>query len=276
MSFIRYPGGKSKLRAEILKQLDKQIYLGGSKIIEYREPFFGGGSIGLKFLEMNPYIHKAWINDKDVGVASLWTSVMRYHDELKRKVVNFVPSVDIFYQYKDILLSNQPMDVVELGFMKLAVHQMSFSGLGVMAGGPIGGKTQLGNYTIDCRWSADYICNKINKYHALFSRTNMYNNICSSFNFEKVLEDDIDDNALVYIDPPYYVKGNDLYIVKFEKSDHMRLAELLKCAKYRWLLSYDDCEEVRELYNWAVIQPVGVNYTIKTSRNKSEVLIFRE
>jgi site-specific DNA-adenine methylase len=46
-SFFRYPGGKSKLRAQIVDCLSTQAYESG---LEYREPFFGGGSIGLKLL----------------------------------------------------------------------------------------------------------------------------------------------------------------------------------------------------------------------------------
>jgi len=43
-SFIRYPGGKQKFKSEILAKLQLHPSL------EYREPFFGGGSIGLEVL----------------------------------------------------------------------------------------------------------------------------------------------------------------------------------------------------------------------------------
>ena len=56
---FRYPGGKSKLSAPIIAELNA-LYKPG---MEYREPFFGGGSIGLKFLEHNKP-NKIWINDR--------------------------------------------------------------------------------------------------------------------------------------------------------------------------------------------------------------------
>lgn len=79
-SFFRYPGGKSKLRNQIAKRLAEQA---GHDGLEYREPFFGGGSIGLKLLSENTNITKLWINDKDIGIACLWTSVIRYRDEFQ-------------------------------------------------------------------------------------------------------------------------------------------------------------------------------------------------
>ena len=61
-------------------------------------------------------------------------------------------------------------------------------------------------------------------------------------------------NTLLYLDPPYYKKKKKrAYTKPFSVSDHKRLAEDLKKTEYFFCLSYDDCEEVRELYNWAFI-----------------------
>ena len=45
--------------------------------------------------------------------------------------------------------------IVDIGFKKLAIHQISYSGLGTMSGGPLGGAGQKSQYKIDCRWSPD-------------------------------------------------------------------------------------------------------------------------
>ena len=47
------------------------------------------------------------------------------------------------------------------GFMKIAVHQLSYSGLGLRSGGPLGGRSQASPYKIDCRWSPEYIYKKM-------------------------------------------------------------------------------------------------------------------
>ncbi len=75
----------------------------------YREPFFGGGSIELKLLSDNTGITKLWINDRDVGIACLWTSVIKYHDEFKERVRSFTPSVQAFYELRHELTTISAM-----------------------------------------------------------------------------------------------------------------------------------------------------------------------
>jgi len=268
MSFFRYPGGKAKIRSFILEKIKSKIQ------IQYREPFFGGGSIGLNFLETNR-VNSVWINDIDKGIASIWISVIKYPNELKEKVMSFVPSVDYFFKFKKELIDNMiEMDckesVIDYGFKKLAIHQISYSGLGTKSGGPLGGKTQKSKYKIDCRWSPGYICKKIDKFHALFS---MFDVKCDSIDFSELIEDERYE-SVIYLDPPYYIKGNDLYQEGFTEEDHKRLSRLLKNTKHQWILSYDDCDEVRDLYSWANIDEIEINYSITGAREKKELLIY--
>lgn len=142
MSFFRYPGGKSKLKNKIVEKL-KEIFENSD--LEYREPFFGGGSIGLKFLEVNP--DRIWINDFDPGIACLWTTLIRCPELLKKQVLEFVPSVELFYKFKKELTEQPPEFtsneiIANYGFKKLAIHQISYSGLGTKSGGPLGGEKQ--------------------------------------------------------------------------------------------------------------------------------------
>ena len=84
---------------------------------------------------------------------------------------------------------------------------------------------------------------------------------------------DTSEKALIYLDPPYYVKGNQLYQHGFSDDDHFRLADLLKSTAHRWILSYDDCPEVRALYHWAEVRTVSVNYSIAGAQRERELLI---
>lgn len=299
MSFFRYPGGKSKLRNQIATRLN--TFIDDNKL-EYREPFFGGGSIGLKVLEDNPLIEKLYINDKDLGISHLWTAVIKYPDLLKLLVENFVPSINKFDEFKNALTAEkQPnpktgKEIAEYGFMKLAIHQISYSGLGTMSGGPLGGRkkgniagrgsTDEVKYPIDCRWSPKYICKKIDHLYTKLFTMSIKNNICNNFDFADVINDN-ENNAVIYLDPPYYVKGNDLYQHGFSSEDHARLAITLKNTHHKWVLSYDDSPEIRKLYQWAVIEEIdSINYSItalkdkntgkRTARTKMELLIFPE
>ena len=268
---IRYPGGKHKLAKTICAKLTEVL---GSETLPYREPFFGGGAVGTTFLKANPQIKEVWVNDRDCALAALWLSVMNHPEPLKAKVREFTPSIAHFYEFKDELL-RRPLvsdkdeeQLVGYGFKKLAVHQMSYSGLGVKSGGPIGGKTQESKYKVDCRWVPDYICKKIDALNALFAAREV---AVSPMDFMALIE--APGCCLLYLDPPYYIKGNELYQYSFTVDDHKRLAEALKTTNHRWVLSYDDCPQVQELYSWAHCEPIGVNYTIRTARRKGELLI---
>ena len=261
MTLFRYPGGKSKLSKPILCELNKH------SSTEYREPFFGGGSIGIKFLEGNNNIQKVWINDKDPAICVLWHSVINEPEYLKSKVLNFIPTTESFYQFKHDLLHNES-NHIDHGFKKLVIHQISYSGLGVKSGGPLGGKNQKSKYKIDCRWSPKHICKEIDKLNKLFSRFDV---TCTCKDFEELICAPGD--ALLYLDPPYYIKGGDLYQFSFSTADHKKLSKLLNSTSHKWVLSYDSHPDVYKMYECSRIETVNANYSITTSRVKEELLI---
>lgn len=287
MGFFRYPGGKSKLRKQIATKL-KEIATGNH--LEYREPFYGGGSIGLLVLEEMLELERIWINDFDSGVAALWTAVIKFPDLLKQHVKKFKPSVADFDVFKAELTDEKnptklisDEDFAEYGFKKLAIHQISYSGLGTKSGGPLGGRDQKSDYKIDCRWNPVYICKKIDKLTNQFSKLSVRDEKCTNLDFSKLIKDNKHD-AIIYLDPPYYEKGNDLYQHGFDIEDHERLADCLRKTKHQWVLSYDDCPEIRKLYEgWSDIESLDVNYSItalkdketekRLSRTKVELLI---
>jgi DNA adenine methylase len=71
------------------------------------------------------------------------------------------------------------------------------------------------------------------------------------------------------------VEQGKIYQHCFQRQDHERLAEALKTTRHAWVLSYDDCPEIRELYDWADISTNTVKYTIGGIRTKQELLITR-
>lgn len=54
-------------------------------------------------------------------------------------------------------------------------------------------------------------------------------------------------DAFIYCDPPYF-SSEYVYDCGFTMDDHIRLHDTLKSAQGKWLLSYNDCPEIRELY----------------------------
>lgn len=292
MSFFRYPGGKAKLSSPIVAKIEQLTE--GKEINAYVEPFFGGGAICFKLLEKNtfPNLTSIAINDKDFTLFCLWRTVFYEPLRLAQAIEAYTPTVEDFYKFKEILLRNnfKQMTYADIALMKLAIHQMSYSGLGTKAGGPIGGKKQTSKYDVACRWSPSSMVKKILKYNALLTKYDMqfYTHDfieAMGIAYSVFLSNEVNNkpkinNVFIYLDPPYYIKGDELYSTSFTEDDHIKLAAYLKKSselsqgKTSWLLSYDDCPEVRELYSWAQIDDVSVNYTIRTARQKNELLIY--
>ena len=73
--------------------------------------------------------------------------------------------------------------------------------------------------------------------------------------FEALIRQYDRDNAFFYCDPPYYMTEGH-YAVEFRKTDHQRLRDALADCMGKWMVSYNDCEFIRELYQDYTITPV--------------------
>lgn len=74
-------------------------------------------------------------------------------------------------------------------------------------------------------------------------------------------------DAFIYLDPPYYDKGNMLYQYGFSQEDHKRLSTLLAHTQHKWVLSYDYTKAVTDLYFWAEVIKMHVKYSITATKN---------
>lgn len=90
----------------------------------------------------------------------------------------------------------------------------------------------------------------IRKLFGLISRLQdrMANVVVENQDFETLIKHYDRPNAFFYLDPPYF-STEDMYEVGFGWDDHVRLRDTLKNIKGKFLLSYNDCDEIRELYN---------------------------
>lgn len=274
---MRYAGGKTKLRKPILARLDAMFRALGP-LAEYREPFVGAGGVALPFLRDQPG-RAAWLNDGDPSLAALWDAVLRNPDGLTMMVTVFpdVLGPDYFYSYRRLLRTiRTPADLgrydkVWVALAKLALHQISFSGLGTRAGGPMGGRAQRDPDAIGSRFNPDAICANIGKVGKILSAVSLRDGTCTSLPFERLFEAG---EAGFYLDPPYYEAGPGLYEFAFTRADHERLFALLREETRPWMLSYDDHPVIRKMYQgWTRIEPVAMNGTIHGANPKVELLI---
>ena len=67
--------------------------------------------------------------------------------------------------------------------------------------------------------------------------------------FEKLIAQYDRPNTIFYLDPPYFETEDYYEEVGFTKADHVRLRDALMQIQGKFLLSYNDCSEIRELYS---------------------------
>lgn len=269
--FIRYPGSKDKIKGLVLNLFPVEVLYSlwaTDGCLHYCEPFFGSGAIGWTVLRSLPRAASVLVNDADPGIAALWRVVHSDHLSLVDKVRRFEPTVEAFNTFK-AEDGRTDLDPAEQAFRKLALHQLSFSGLGYMAGGPIGGQGQRSEYNVDCRWHAERLVAGIVECHRRANRYRKFHVSNTDFSVALAKVPPYP-NSFVYLDPPYYVQGGALYRYSFTDDDHRRLADALRAAKFRWLLSYDDHPRIRELYSWATIDGFEMTPSVQASRDKAK------
>lgn len=71
--------------------------------------------------------------------------------------------------------------------------------------------------------------------------------IIENIDFQRILKNYDKEDALFYLDPPYY-ETEKYYPDWFLSEDHIRLKESLDEIKGKFVLSYNDCSYIRELY----------------------------
>ena len=139
-----------------------------------------------------------------------------------------------------------------------------------MNGGPVGGIAQTGVWKLDARFNKPELrrrCEKIAEY-----RERIHVSCDDGLRFIERLKPE---STFFFIDPPYFEKGPTLYLNALDVSYHAALAARLRTLREEaWVLTYDDCPEVRRMYRgWATIRPFSLRYSASERRNGKEVLI---
>lgn len=261
---LRYPGGKSclyGLMSELLIR-NKQDRL------EYAEPFAGGAGLALHLL-YDGLVSNIHINDIDVGIWSFWNSVLNETEALVSLIESTEVTMEEWYKQKKIV-TESTKDTLTLGFATFFLNRTNRSGI-IKKAGVIGGYKQLGNYKLDCRFNKENLIHRIRrvaKYRNRIFLTNL-----DAVDFLENKEGCISQSAFYCIDPPYFEKGAGLYTNFYEKEDHAELSEAVMRLKSRWIVTYDNAEEIRRLYKERRKFCFDLNYSVQTKRIGTELLI---
>jgi DNA adenine methylase len=264
---LRYPGGKGKLAAFVKQLLEQNGLVDG----EYAEPYAGGAAIALELL-LQEYVSHIHINDISRPIYAFWKSVLEHTDELTRLICATPLTVHSWDKQRKILLHPREYDDLQLGFAAFFLNRTNRSG--ILNGGIIGGREQTGPWKINARFNAAELAYRVESIAKLRSRISLSRDDAAKFLLKKAVT--LPEKSLIYLDPPYYIKGKDLYLDYYDHSDHAAIAKVVikKVKRQKWIVSYDNVESIREMYVGSRSIDYSIGYSAREARMGSEVMFF--
>ena len=250
---LRYAGGKTLAVGYIVNLLPDKI----GKVVS---PFFGGGSVELAFskeldidvvgYEIFDLLVNYWQNQINNPI-ELYQNLSKLKNT-KKEYENVKDILKSIWNKKDGLLKNN-ISSLDLATYYYFSHNLSY------------GPGFLG-------WmSSIYLDDK--KYNSLLEKVKNFkvSNIqVHKMSFEKSIP--AHKEEFMYLDPPYYLNGNSKmfrgiypmrnFPIHHNGFNHDLLADLLKKHKGGFILSYNDCDWVRDTYKDFNIIDVSWQYTM--------------
>jgi DNA adenine methylase len=269
VSPLRYPGGKTRackiIENVIIEHLDITSF---DTIIS---PFFGGGSF--EFYMQNKYGVMLIANDKHTPLYNFWKQVKIDKEALcegLRAIATVSVSKEQFVGYRKTIM-DLDADTLQQAIQYFVINRCSFSG-----------STLSGGFSEEASRKR-FTPSSIQKIEALdFTNIVIYNDDFYDFlthpHVANAASTATTATALLFLDPPYYLErksklyGNngDLH----EGFDHLRLFNFLKDEKRNWVLTYNNCAFIRDLYKDFTIIDVNWKYGMNTSKQSSEIIII--
>ena len=263
---LRYPGGKGKLTCFFKLVFEQNDLMDG----HYVEAYAGGAGIAINLL-LHEYASCIHLNDLNHAVYAFWAAVLNTPDELCRLINDTKVSMPEWYRQKEVITNPEGYSLLEVAFATFYLNRTNRSG--IILGGVIGGKNQEGPWKIDARFNKPDLIARINKIALYRSRIHLYN--LDAYEFIREVPPNLPKKSLIYLDPPYFNRGQDLYQNHYQPSDHKRMASFVKKHVARhWIVSYDHASEIVRMYNGCPMIEYGINYSAQGRYHGAEVMFF--
>lgn len=264
---LRYPGGKGKLTAFIKLLFEQNQLLDG----HYVEPYAGGAGIAINLLLLE-YASCIHLNDLNPSIYAFWHSVINEPEELCKRITDADVTMEEWYRQKAVQTADSP-SLIELGFSTFFLNRTNRSG--IILGGVIGGKAQAGTWKLNARFNKKDLCKRIQSIAMYASRIRLYNLDAAAL-IQDVLPN-LPKKTLVYLDPPYYEKGQDLYENHYFHEDHLTIAKQVReKIELPWVVSYDHTPKIMAMYEGCPTITYGINYSAQDRYKGAEAMFFSD
>jgi len=228
---FRYPGGKTWLIPTVRKWL-KQEKIMAKELIE---PFAGGGIVSLTaaFEKMAEQITMV---EMDEEIAAVWKVIL---SEKNKWLAEKIYSYDLTHANVKAELENPNKELHDIAFCTILKNRVFHGGILAKGSGMI--KNGENGKGIGSRWYPKTLRDRILAINHVKAKIKFV-----SGDAFKIIEENLNHkSAYFFIDPPYTIAGKRLY-THFD-INHERLFELTSQLKGKFMLTYDDTPEIRNL-----------------------------
>lgn len=256
---LRYPGGKSRAINTIANLIPD--------FEEFREPFVGGGSVFI-YAKQKFKDKKFWINDLYFDLYKFWEVSQKDIQNLISQIYLWREKFDDGKQLHKFLNENlMSFNDLERAAAFFIYNRITFSGTSLSGG--------FSQAAFEERFTESSI-QRLRDISQVLSDA-----VITNYDYSDVVKKE-GENVFIFLDPPYYSATKSALYGKngnLHKSfDHERFAETMKSCNHKWLITYDDCEYIRELFSFAKIIPWNLTYgmrnvNVSSSQKGNELFI---
>jgi DNA adenine methylase len=250
---LRYPGGKQKALRQIIPYIPENIG-------EYREPFIGGGSVFLAIQQLfAEKIDKYWINDLNFDLYCFWVSAQNEIKSMVEQVYKIKQkNTNGRELYNYLTADDSSLSDFERAVRFFVLNRITFSGT-VDSGG-------YSQQAYEKRFTNSSI-ERLLKLSSCLASVQITNDDYETLLFTE------GENVFIFLDPPYLMaKKSKLYGRKgflHTSFDYERFAKSMKNCPHKWLITFDDSPEIRQLFHFADINEWTLQYGMNNYKQPS-------
>ena len=264
---FRYPGGKTRLASKLAEEIEKK-FQSNEKVVLV-EPYAGGAGASLTLLFMGK-VDKIIINDFDNAIYTFWKIAVSDTDYLIRKIKRTEITIEEWKKQKAIYAL--PGNDCKLAFATLFLNRTNRSG--IMSGGPIGGMGQSGKWKINARFTKETIIGRLERIKEFRNKIKVYK-LDGIKLLERLEQHKKAGQYFIFLDPPYFQKGQSLYLNHYNNKDHEELSKFLEQSSLKkWIMTYNDVAYIKNLYVKMRKSKFLIQHNAYKSKIGKEVMIF--
>ncbi|MDR2535160.1 MAG: DNA adenine methylase [Treponema sp.] len=255
VSPLRYPGGKSRAVKTILPLIPQNC-------AEFREPFVGGGSVFLSAKQITYHDNARFIiNDLNYDLYCFWKAAKECNTALCEIIHGIKKNTQDGRELFNFYRENSGYTDLERAARFFILNRITFSGT-----------VDSGGYS-EKAFSARFTDSSIERIKPL-ERILGNVSICNQ-SYEEIIFAD-GKNVFIFLDPPYYRQaGSRLYGkngVLHTGFDHEQFARNMKNCKHKWLITLDNTDKIKSLFDFAYLYEWELQYGMNNYKQEKAAI----